>query len=147
MKHKLKGAFSIVGNGYFLSSNAVNKLDKTSQGRVRLCLNVIDAANEAEKNTISGIVPNEANKRTIRNMINQEVLAESKAIGQEAQKVNKIIPENNIIENDLVKDINQLDKNINFQSGIKNDIDDNFINNQIDSDDFNNNLIENNLNK
>ena len=145
LKHKLKGAISVLGKGYFLSSDAIDKLDKTAQGRVRLCLSVIDAANEAEKNI--EIVPNEANKRTIRNMINQEALAESKAIGQEAQKVNKIIPENNIIENDLVKDINQLDKNINFQSGIKNDIDDNFISNNIDSNDFNNNLIENNLDK
>ena len=147
LKHKLKGAFSIVGNGYFLSSDTVDKLDKTSQGRVRLCLNVIDAANEAEKNTISGIVPNDHNKKEILKKINEDLLAETKAIGKEAQKVNKIIPENNIIENDLVKDINQLDKNINFQSGIKNDIDDNFISNNIDSDDFNNNLIENNLNK
>lgn len=147
LKYKLKGAISIIGKGYIVSEDAIAKLDKTAQGRVRLCLDTINAATEAEKNTISGIVPNDHNKKEILKKINEDLLAETKAIGQEAQKVNKIIPENNIIENDLVKDINQLDKNINFQSGIKNDIDDNFISNNIDSNDFNDNLIENNLGK
>lgn len=148
MKHKFKGKISITGNDYIFSGDAFDKLDKTSQGRIRLCQAVLDSIKQAEHDAKCGYNPS-SYKSAEESKIDEVAIIEAHFFGKLADDTSfESAPGNNIIDEKANKDMNKLKSN-DFQNGIKKDVDDIVIgNNNIIQDDNNiiNNEIENSKN-
>ena len=139
MKHKLKDSFSIDGDFYTFSGNAFDKLDSTSKARVRLCQQILESVKKAEHDSENGYNP-AAYVPANENDVDIAAIEEAIFVGMQASKV-KTNPENNILNNDIVKTNNK----ISFQNEIKNDVEDKMISNNIVDENDNNNIIKNEI--
>ena len=138
LKHKFKeDNFFYSGKNYTYIESKIAKMDKTSQGRVRLCLNVLKAIDNAEK-----AIEEKQNLEDFvsenNNVVDKEMLQEVTTIGSMANSIYK--EDNTTIDKELTNILN----NNKFQNDIKNDVDDNFISIGNDIDLSNN---ENNVSK
>lgn len=125
LNHKFKdGNFFYSGKNYTYIESQIEKMDKTSQGRVRLCLNVLKSIDNAEKAIEEKLNPDEFTPEK-DNVVDNEMLKEVTTIGSMANDVYK--EDNTIVDIEVRNIVNKLD-NSNFQNEIKNDVDDNFMN-------------------
>ncbi|MBR6071775.1 MAG: hypothetical protein IKP77_02955 [Acholeplasmatales bacterium] len=125
LNHKFKdGNFFYSGKNYTYIESQIEKMDKTSQGRVRLCLNVLKSIDNAEKAIEEKLNPDEFTPDN-DNVVDNEMLKEVTTIGSMANDVYK--EDNTIVDIEVRNIVNKLD-NSNFQNEIKNDVDDNFMN-------------------
>jgi hypothetical protein len=139
MKHKFKDSFSIDGDSYIFSGDAFDKLDSTSKARVRLCQQILDSVKQAEHDSENGYNP-AAYVPANENDVDIAAIEEAIFVGMQASKV-KTNPENNILNNDIIK----VNNKISFQDEIKNDVDDKMISNIIVNENDNNNIIKNEI--
>ena len=121
LNHKFKeDNFFYSGKNYTYIESKIAKMDKTSQGRVRLCLNVLKSIDNAEKaieekKNLEDFIPEN------NNVVDKGMLQEVTTIGSMANSIYK--EDNTIIDKELTNILN----NNKFQNDIKNDVDDNFI--------------------
>ncbi len=139
MKHKFKDSFSIDGDFYTFSGNAFDKLDSTSKTRVRLCQQILESVKQAEHDSENGYNP-AAYVPANENDVDIAAIEDAIFVGMQASKV-KTNPENNILNNDIIK----VNNKISFQDEIKNDVDDKMISNIIVNENDNNNIIKNEI--
>ncbi len=115
---------------YALDEKEIEKMDATSQGRVRLCLDVLDAIREAEE-----AVENDMDPKNFEPIENKEFKDEDMYYGAwlEAQneKNNNVI-KNEIIDEEIDENIINTNKNVLFQNQIKKDLEDKLGDNLID---------------
>ena len=141
LKHKFKDDnFVYSGKNYTYIESKIEKMDRTSQGRVRLCLNVLKSIDNSEKAIEEKLNPDEFVPDN-KNVVDNEMLKEASIIGSMA---NNNYKEDNIIADKELCDIANKLENDNFQAGIKNDVDDNFMNLDNDVNIYDN---ENNVSK
>ena len=139
MKHKFKDSFSIDGDSYIFSGDAFDKLDSTSKARVRLCQQILESVKQAEHDSENGYNP-AAYVPANENDVDIAAIEDAIFVGMQASKI-KTNPENNILNNDIVKTNNK----ISFQNEIKNDVEDKMISNNIVNEIDNNNIIKNEI--
>ena len=138
LKHKFKkGGFECFDKNYTIDEDKIRKLDSTSQGRVRLCLQVLNAIDNTEKAIEDKMDPKEFEPNENFNYVNRDILNEAQFIGE-----NSMANDEEIIDNNIYNDVLQ-SKSEKFQNQIKNDTEENFINNNdINIDDNNINTKE-----
>jgi len=139
MKHKFKDSFSIDGDSYIFSGDAFDKLDSTSKARVRLCQQILESVKQAEHDSENGYNP-AAYVPANENDVDIAAIEDAIFVGMQASKV-KTNPENNILNNDIIK----VNNKISFQNEIKNDVEDKMISNNIVNEIDNNNIIKNEI--
>ncbi len=144
LKHKLPKAFSTNGNKHAIDVEKIKNLDKTSKGRVRLCLNVLHAIDKSEEAIIERKNPKEFVSEN-NNIIEDDIMLEANYIGEKQNSIDNHIYENNLIDDELNKTYVKAKGLIDFQNQINNDIEPNINKNDIEIN-TNTNVIENELN-
>jgi hypothetical protein len=140
LKHKFKNGFSKDKDSYIFSGDKFDKLDSTSKGRVRLCQKVLESIERAEKDVKYGYDPKRFVPEKDDNIIDNNIIKEASFIGNKANEEKNKNPEHIIIIKDLDKDINNLNNKLEFQNTIKEDVEENNINININKDSISNTI-------
>ena len=145
LDHKFKSdVFAHMGKNYSIMESEIDKLDPTSKGRVRLCLQTLESIDKAEEAVKDGLDPKSfVPKNDI--LIDDESLSEATFIGKKANDNYDELSEDNIIDQGY-NDVLRFKNNILFQGKLKDDLEYD-LNNDVEIDLNDNEISYNNLEK
>ena len=115
--HKFKDNLFGTKN-YYVDEDMISDLDKTSQGRVRLCVSVLEAIGKAEEAVKEGLDPNNYEPEEEKEIPDEEMYYGAWLISQK----NSNVIQNNIIDDELNNELNNAESNNKFRNMIKDDV-------------------------